>query len=161
MYKHLVLICCSFLLVACSASGPSYSAFESQTTRDTGVYIYRTKHLIPGGSAPILIDGKAVGSLKDAGFIYAPLTPGAHTIATPNKSSILSRTTYITYPIHLNKHQQVYVKVEWLPSNETRRSTVMLSSGISSYQTQQYNWSFQEVAGEQGSQEVRRLNLSN
>jgi len=73
------------VLSACAATGPKYEAVASSLplveTAKARVFLLRPSQFQAGGAAaPIAVDGKAMGELPNASFLYVDIEPGEHTL---------------------------------------------------------------------------------
>jgi hypothetical protein len=68
------------LLAACSATGADFQPVAATPGKGV-VHVYRTSNFWGYGDAPqVTVDGKAIGTLRNAGFLTAQVEPGTHVI---------------------------------------------------------------------------------
>lgn len=106
---RIVLSLIAFLfLTSCAATGPTYSEQNSggpELKPEPGkalVYVYRVSNYVGSGlSAPVLDNGKQVGSLNIGGYITLQVDPGFHEFRTdlyvvdePTTIQIMEGETY-------------------------------------------------------------------
>lgn len=153
MRKYLILSIC-LLLQACSAKGPAFnSAAPPLSSQDTGLYVYRTAHVIGSlGGTYVFVDNKNIGYLRDNGYIYTKLMPGTHTLSVPDKSNIFV-TAYIKHSFSVRNHSISYIKLRFIPDGKST-----WSGGVP---LPEYNWSLQEVPPSIAKTEMAKTHLSN
>ena len=77
-YLRLVVLTC--LVAGCSASGADFELSAAPEGQGI-IHIYRVNSFTGYSDAPdVKIDGKLIGTLKNAGFLTATVDPGPHEI---------------------------------------------------------------------------------
>ncbi len=80
--RYMLAAVAAILLTACAATGKAFVPAESPGDKLARIYIYRPAYFLQSAIFPsISVDGKAVGDLKNGGFITFLIPPGAHTLS--------------------------------------------------------------------------------
>jgi hypothetical protein len=85
MSKHLavVMVVLTMLLTGC-ATGPATGSLFREQSPDAGkgqIYIYRPDSPPTKRAPRVLVDGRHVANLLNAGFVRIPVEPGPHTLS--------------------------------------------------------------------------------
>ena len=79
-FRYIVFLVLTLLIAGCSAKGSDFRPVAAAPGNGV-VHIYRTSSFWGYGDAPhVKIDGRKIGTLKNAGFLTAQLAPGTHVI---------------------------------------------------------------------------------
>jgi hypothetical protein len=77
-------------------------------TEMAGIYVYRNE--APGNAIPLLIDGKAIGTIYPKSFVYYEVVPGKHVVAI-NSPGAHDKIEMETEP---SKNYFVWQQAEWI-----------------------------------------------
>ena len=107
MYRPMLIIA-TFLLSACSATGPKYSELQKQPLDGKSeIVVYRLSQLAAsGGCYRVKVDGVQVGILANGGYVRKIVDPGNHKVSIMLREGLdleintqPNETNYIQYNI--------------------------------------------------------------
>jgi len=79
--RFLFLICLVTLFAGCAAKGPLFSGFQPVPEGQAEVVVYRPDLFRAGGETiNVAFDRRAIGSLKNAGWLMISTVPGEHVL---------------------------------------------------------------------------------
>jgi len=110
--RLLFIMSLTSLISACaSASGQVFSNGPQLTHGQTGIYVYRgdNKFENRGSNFNIYVDNQKIGLLRNAGYLYAAVTPGSHTLKV---ARVPINDNGTTLSMSINPGQVIYYRVE-------------------------------------------------
>jgi hypothetical protein len=79
--RVLFLLCLATLFAGCAAKGPLFSGFQPVPEGQAEVVVYRPDLFRAGGETiNVAFDRRAIGSLKNAGWLRISTVPGEHAL---------------------------------------------------------------------------------
>ena len=154
MCKWFFPVVLTILLSGCAASGPMFANAPHLSQGESGVYVYRTKHMLAGKglAAKVYVDGKPLGKLRDNGYLYQKLSPGAHTIGVESGATLFKKVI-LRKQIFVKSNSVAYIKLEW----EANGGSQMYSGNL---MLPTNDWRFYEIPKAVANHELPTLRYS-
>lgn len=127
--KVFLLVLVTQLLVACNATGPSFSGLDAAKSNQTKLYFYRPWQLLDGAAAPtVQINGEDTFDIGNGGYQDIDLSPGEYTI-TVKKGGVLSnwRADELTIDVPMEAGSVYFVRLGAKVDNVSGGSFISVS----------------------------------
>ena len=127
--RSLAIILLVVLLGACAATGKPFVRADNPSEQEARLYVYRPSHFIQGGVYPtVYLDSKAVGDLKDGGYLTLVAAPGEHLVTLAGSFFQWGHSSR-TYRVSLEPARTYYYKLDPYMRGEGNRILMGYSFG--------------------------------
>ena len=127
--RSLAIIFLVVLLSACAATGKPFIRADNPSEQEARLYVYRPTHFIQGAIYPtVYLDSKAVGELKNGGYLTLVVTPGEHLVTLAGGFLQWGHSSR-TYHVSLEPGRTYYYKLDPNMRGEGNRTIMGYSFG--------------------------------
>lgn len=158
MFKAFLSAIGLLALAGCSATGPTYSQYQSQEANSSVVYIYRPSKSVNCCVAPaVYINGQKKNSLKNGGYVVYELEPGTHVVAVGDGTYGFEKSAL---QLDLGAGESYYLK--WVIGPVENFSELVLASvaGVTGSAIGARDYNLVPIKSQIAKEEIRALKLS-